>query len=134
MKTRFYSLTILSAAIIALVGCSDDTPTSTNTDFDSIDALYRYGGVVHLDGTNFQYYPGLERTPGLVDGDPENWLGGQNKDSFDPNQCQHWTFDQGRWWVRNCGYTLAQQCMYFSGPTGELHSCDEVGGGPGGNW
>lgn len=56
------------------------------------------------------------------------------RDAFDPNGCQHWTFEQGTWWIRNCGLTLSDQCMYFSGPTGEIRSCDEVGGGPGGNW
>lgn len=116
---------------LALAACGDSatTPMPDTTEVWIVD------GVTYT--SEPEAYDALEAAQletVLRRADPENWLGGEQRDEYDAGGCQHWTFDQGTWWVRNCGYTLSEQCMYFSGPHGEVRSCDEVGGGPGGNW
>jgi|SRR6056297_1714755 len=109
-------LLILALIVLPLfAACGEDTPTN-NDSTPEITELWVVNGETYT--SEPEAYDAIDR----------------RADDFDASGCQHWTFDQGTWWIRNCGYTLSEQCMYFSGPTGEIRNCNEVGGGPGGNW
>ena len=111
---------ILIILLVALTGCtSDEIPTTPILDTPVTEMWV----IVQADGTETTYT-----------NEPELWDSDMLAMRPDGSQstCWHWTFDEGTWWVRHCGYTLSQECFYFQGPTGQLVPCGDLG--PGGNW
>lgn len=118
--------------IVAFVGCSEDQTFTNVQPVDDTPEHTEQWVITFADGTSQTVYSEADAWDVVEANEkPERMRNG----FIGPqSECWHWTWDEGTWWVRHCGYTLSQECYYFSGPTGELRDCDEVGGGPGGNW
>ncbi|KPJ92593.1 MAG: hypothetical protein AMS18_07110 [Gemmatimonas sp. SG8_17] len=99
------------AVLLLFAGCSSDVTEP---------AVEQTTDMWYVDGVRF-------------DSEPEAWDAMTLNKDGSQSECWHWTHDDGRWYVRHCGLTLAEEC-YTPGPRGSMLSCDLVGGGPGGNW
>jgi hypothetical protein len=135
MRINLAMLVIL--ALVAFTGCSSDIVEPNPPATIDAPAITEMWVIVAADGTETTYTSELELWDAMEvaareTSDPDGWLGGQNAQWGPQDTCWHWTFDTGTWWIRHCGYTLSQECYYFSGPTGTMEPCGDMG--PGGNW